>query len=178
MTPALVVCFRWNSNRAFYITYTKFYEKYVWFSKLYVRKKDSFHMDLVWKWAQIEQVGGQNCFTFLLPSRSLLTPLPDLWGGLVMLEFVCRVFSKEHFRLTCLWVCFVRWLWLTVLSGCTRHISVAWGPTEMFLISHGRFLWPKTIRSVVAWEASPQGLVFFPGYFCWLTFCLVQNNGF
>lgn len=27
MTPMLVICFRWNSNRAFYMTYTKFYVK-------------------------------------------------------------------------------------------------------------------------------------------------------
>lgn len=161
-------------------------KKYVWFNKLYVRKKDSFHVDLVWTWQQIElspRCAGQwwvTALTIPLPTRLLWTlPLHCLTcGGKRWCWSICRgLLSEQHFHLFYLWVYFIRWL---LLIGAfwlySAHLGSLWAGWHV-----SQILWGSsrtTIHSVVASEASPRDPFLFSGYFCWFIFVLLKTMAF
>lgn len=150
MTPALVVCFRWKSNRDFYITYTKFYEKKnVWFNKVYVRKKH-----FTQTWLATDETAAHMCRSAARrraarshrppsPSGSLLTPCHSGWC-----RSLCRgLLNEQHFHLTCLWVCFMRWL---LLIGAfwlySAHLGSLWAGWHVSQITRGSsHLKPSTL---------------------------------
>lgn len=169
MTPALVVCFRWNSNRAFYITNTKFYEKNMYDSTKYMlEKKRFFHV--VRPQIKVSPRGQRPP----LPTLSVnSTPLHCLTCVARNWWSFCRgLLNEQHFHLTRLWVYFIRWLLLTGAFWLySAHLGSLWAVWHVSQITTrgSSHLKPSSFRSFT------QGLFIF----CWFTFfCLVENNGF
>lgn len=152
-------------------------------------KKDSFHMNLVWKWPQIKpspRCAGQWCVTGLpgvtsptlhylhtlpTPCHSTAWPVGGNW-------WYCRgLLNEQHFHLTCPWVYFIRWL---LLIGAfwlySTHLGSSWAGWHVSQITRGSsHLQPSTLLWL---QKLHPGTPFFTRLFLLIYFRLVENNGF
>lgn len=146
------------------------------------KKKRFFSRGLVWpQVTPSPRCTGQWCVTGQRSptSYTLLTPcLSTAWpvgGGHWWYWSFCRgVLYEKHFRLTCMWVYFIRWLLLIgafLALLCT--FTVACGPTDMFHDSHMELLSPTTIHHSVRLQKLHPGTRFSSLFFFFLIFfCL------
>lgn len=156
MTHALVVCFR--SNRAFYITYTKFYEK-----NMYDSTKYTFEKNILFTWTGF----GSDHSLSRDPGLSLPHYLHPLLPFFLFLQGSSQ-WTASTLNLS-MGLFLIRGLFFNLCSLallCT--FKVACGPANMSHKHTRSHLKPSTLSWLQTFHPGTPFLLF-----CWFPWCLV-----